>query len=134
MEQENSSGNDTERVIYRLEIPMKLPSLNDYIRDCRGNKFIGAKTKKDAESDLAFWICRLPFFEKPIKIHFTWVEENNKRDPDNICFAKKFILDTMVKEGRLTNDNRKWVKAFTDDFATADEPMIVMEVEEVNGD
>ena len=117
-----------DKVIYRLEIPMKLPSLNDYTRDCRAGKMVGAKTKKDAESDLAFWICRLPFFEKPIRIHFTWVEDSERRDPDNICFAKKFILDTMVKEGRLQNDNRKWVKAFTDDFMTAKEPLIIMEI------
>ena len=114
-----------------LEIPMKLKSLNEYTEACRRNKFAGAEMKKDMEGDLAFFICKLPIFEKPIKIHFHWIEDNNRRDPDNICFAKKFILDTMVREGRLTNDNRKWVKEFVDTFETAKEPKVILYIEEV---
>lgn len=114
-----------------LEIPMKLKSLNEYTKACRGNRYAGAEMKKDMEGDLAFYICRLPIFEKPVKIHFHWIEDNNRRDPDNICFAKKFILDTMVREGRLTNDNRKWVKGFVDTFETAKEPKVILYIEEV---
>ena len=123
-----------DKVIYRLEIPMRLPSLNDYIRDCRGNKFKGATTKKDVESDLAFYICRLPLFEKPIKVHFHWVEQNKRRDLDNVAFAKKFILDTMVKEGRLKDDNRRYVTGFTDSFSYAKESKVILEIEAEEND
>ena len=125
----NGMGESAMKVT--CEIPLRLPSLNDYTKDCRTGPYIGAKKKKDTEANIALWVQKIPVFEKPIKIHFTWIEENERRDPDNICFAKKFILDTMVKEGKLQNDNRKWVKAFTDDFETAKESKVILEIEEV---
>lgn len=33
-------------MIITKEIPLKLPSLNEYIRECRRNKFAGASMKK----------------------------------------------------------------------------------------
>lgn len=115
----------------KLEIPRKLPSLNDYIDSCRGNRYAGAKMKKDVESDIGWYINRVPKFEKPIKIKFTWVEANKRRDFDNIAFAKKFILDALQKSGKLENDNRKWVAGFTDAFEYGDEYKVILEIEEV---
>ena len=100
----------------RYEIPLKLPSCNDYIKACRTNKYLGAKMKADVEREIGLYLTKMPKWSKPIKIHFTWVESNKKRDLDNICFAKKFILDALVKYGKLQNDNRKNVYAFTDSF------------------
>ena len=57
--------------------------------------------KKEVEIDIGWYINQLPEYKNPIKIHFHWVEENKKRDLDNVCFAKKFILDSMVKAGKL---------------------------------
>lgn len=111
-------------------IDMKLPSLNEYINVCRTNKYKAAKFKKDIEGDIAFFLYGLPKFEKPIKIHFHWIEENGRRDYDNICAAKKFILDTLVKLGKLKNDNRKCVCAFTDTFGTADEAKVILYIQE----
>jgi len=85
--------------------------------------------KKSIENDIGLFIAKLPRFEQPVKIHFHWVEENKKRDLDNIAFAKKFILDAMVKCGKLKDDNRKCVTAFTDTFGYADESKVIMEVE-----
>ena len=123
-----SSENFSERVI--CEIQMKLPSLNEYIRACRANKFQGSKMKKEIEDDIGVFIARLPRFEKPIQIHFHWVEGNSKRDLDNIAFAKKFILDAMVKHGKLADDNRKCVTAFRDSFEYAKETKVVLEIME----
>lgn len=115
----------------KVEIPMKLPSLNDYIRACRGNKFLGAKMKSKVEEDISFYLMQIPKFEKPIKIHFTWIEKTKRRDLDNICFAKKFILDAMVKYGKLKDDNRKCVTGFTDSFDYGKENKVILEIEEV---
>lgn len=115
----------------RIEIPMKLPSLNNYVDACRKNKFAGATMKKNIQSDMRYFINKLPTFNKPIKIHFTWVEANKKRDYDNICFAKKFILDAMQECGKLENDNRKWVVGFTDSFELGNEYKVILEIEEV---
>lgn len=115
----------------KIEIPFRLPSLNNYINECRKNRFAGAKMKKEVESDIGWYINRLPQYTKPIKIHFLWIEENKRRDYDNICFAKKFILDSMVKAGKLKDDNRNFVAGFTDDFDYGKSSKVILEIEEV---
>ena len=118
-------------MMYKVEIQLKLPSLNDYIRACRSNKYVGAKFKKDVENDIMIFLRKLPTFTKPVKIHFHWVENNKRRDLDNICFAKKFILDALVKSGKLADDNRKIVTAFTDTFSYGKEAKVILEIREV---
>lgn len=112
----------------KVEILMKLPSLNEYINACRYNRFAGAKMKKDIEEDITWFLKPLPVFDKPIRINFTWVEKNNRRDYDNICFAKKFILDAMVKCGKLKDDNRKNVCGFSDSFELGKETKVILEI------
>lgn len=132
METEMHSSAHMEKVT--CEIRMKLPSLNDYIRICRANKYESAKFKRDIEFNIGWYICRLPVFENPVKIHFHWIEENKRRDLDNICFAKKFILDALVKNGKLKDDNRKCVTAFTDSFSYGKEAKVILEIEEAQND
>lgn len=115
----------------KYEINMKLPSLNDYIRICRANKYKAASYKAEIEQEIGLFLMKMPKMTKPIKIHFTWIEGTKRRDLDNICFAKKFILDAMVKCGKLKDDNRKWVTAFTDSFEYGEETKVILEVEEV---
>jgi Holliday junction resolvase RusA-like endonuclease len=115
----------------KIEIPLKLPSLNDYIDDCRANRFAGANLKKRTEEDIMWFLKELPIYEKPIKINFTWVEADKRRDYDNICFAKKFILDALQKSGKLKNDNRKCVCGFTDNFEVGKEHKVILEIKEV---
>lgn len=73
---------------------------------------------------------RLPVFTHPVQIHFHWVESNKRRDLDNICFAKKFILDALVKSGKLKDDNRKFVTAFRDTFEYGKESKVVLYISE----
>jgi Holliday junction resolvase RusA-like endonuclease len=110
-------------------IDMKLPSLNDYINVCRTNKYKAAKYKADIEQQIAGFLIKMPQYEHPIRIHFHWIEGNKKRDLDNVCFAKKFILDAMVKSKKLKNDNRKHVRGFTDTFYYGEETKVIVEVE-----
>lgn len=117
--------------IYRVEIPLKLPSCNEYINECRKNKYAGARMKREIEKNIGFFLIGIPKFEKPIKIKFTWIEGNKRRDLDGICFAKKFILDAMVKYGKLTDDNRRYVTAFTDEFEYGKETKVILEIEEI---
>ncbi len=129
MEQEKSSETFSVKII--CEIPMKLPSLNEYINACRTNRYKGAEIKKRLERDIGAWISWIPRFENPIKIHFHWVEENKRRDLDNVAFAKKFILDSMVKQGKLKDDNRKCVTGFIDTFGYDKEAKVILTIEEV---
>ena len=114
-----------------VKIDMKLPSANEYIDVCRTNKYKAAQFKRDVENQIALFLKRLPRFEQPIRIRFHWIEENKRRDLDNIAFAKKFILDTLVKLGKLKDDNRKCVTMFTDTFAYGDEAKVILDIQEV---
>jgi Holliday junction resolvase RusA-like endonuclease len=113
-----------------IKIPYKLPSANDYIRACRTNYHMANKLKQEVEQDIAVYIKKLPKYSKPVKIHFHWIEANKRRDLDNICFAKKFILDALVKSGKLKDDNRKCVNGFTDTFSYGYETCVILKIEE----
>ena len=114
----------------RYEIPLKLPSLNEYIRECRKNKYAGARYKAKHEQLIGLYLMKMPRWTKPIKIHFIWVEGNKRRDLDNISFAKKFILDAMVKYGKLKDDSRKYVTGFTEDVVYGNETKVILEIED----
>lgn len=113
-----------------VEIKMKLPSLNEYVNVCRTNRFKASKMKKDIEEDIGWFISRLPRFEHPVWIDFFWIEGNKRRDFDNVAFAKKFILDALVKFGKLKDDNRKCVKGFADYFSYGDETKVIIKIRE----
>ena len=115
----------------RIEIPMKLPSLNDYVNVCRTNKYKAAKYKADIEHLIGLYLMKMPKMDNPIRITFTWVESSKRRDLDNVCFAKKFILDAMVKTGKLKDDNRNHVTAFVDKFEYGKVNKVILDIEEV---
>lgn len=117
-----------------VEIPFKLPSLNEYVNVCRANRYKSARYKKDLEDDIMAFLGKLPRFETPVRIHFHWIEGNRRRDLDNICFAKKFILDALVKAGKLKDDNRKVVTAFTDTFEYGTDTKVLIDIKEVHDD
>lgn len=123
-------------MIYKFTIDTRLPSLNEYTRMNRYNKYAGNKMKAENQSYIRGCIrWQLPRvkIEKPVIVHFTWVEPNRKRDLDNIRFATKFILDALVETEVLKNDNSKYVKGFTDDYRYEKEPCVIVELEEVDG-
>lgn len=85
--------------------------------------------KNNTEYSLAYFINQMPVYTKPIIIHFIWYD-NTRRDYDNISFGKKFILDTMQKCGKIPNDNRRYIKGFTEKFIQG-ECAVEIEVEEI---
>lgn len=114
----------------RCEIPMKLPSLNDYIRVCRADRYQGAKMKREYEQEISFFVYRLPRFVMPVRVRFTWTEKDARRDLDNVAFAKKFILDTLVAMGKLQGDGQKFVIGLSDEFQRGREYGVMVEIEE----
>lgn len=112
-------------------INMKLPSLNEYVQACRVNRYEGAKMKRGYQDLIAFCLADLPEFEKPVRIHFHWIEENRRRDLDNVAFAKKFILDALVECGKLKDDSQKYVIGFIDTFEIGDWASVIVDIEEV---
>ena len=115
----------------RVVIGLKLPSLNEYINVCRTNRYKAAEYKRSLEKKILPYFAGIKRFEKPVRIHFVWIEENKRRDLDNVCFAKKFILDAMVRGGYLKDDNRKCVVGFTDSFEYGEKARVILDIEEV---
>lgn len=115
-----------------LTIPMRFPSCNEYINACRSNKYMAAAMKKNVENDMLWYMKKLPHFKKPVRIKFIWISlKSDRRDLDGIAFAKKFILDALQTSGCLTNDNRKYVVGFTDEFLYGDRYEVRLEIEEI---
>ena len=114
----------------KVEIPIKLPSLNEYINICRGNKYRANSYKTDIENQIGWYLIRVPKFNNPVWLHFHWVEANKKRDIDNIAFAKKFILDEMVHMGILHDDGWQYVAGFNDTFEIGNETKVILYIDE----
>lgn len=118
----------------KFVIQGSLPGLNEYTKACRGNAYGANTLKKNTERIITLYArqARLKPFTKPVMIHIEWFEKNNRRDIDNIVFAKKFILDALVKMHVLSDDSRKYVKEITDHVETdASNPRIEVTVLEV---
>lgn len=119
---------------YKFEIDKRLAGANELIHQTNRNRYAGNKLKQD-EQEYIKWCIKKQLgnlkIEKPVKGVFTWIEENKRRDLDNICFAKKFILDSLVELGVLKDDNRKIVCGFEDRFEYAEKSKVIVELEEV---
>lgn len=107
---------------WKVTIPGLLPGLNEYIdaeRAVKG-KYKAAAMKKQAENVIGYMVktqLRGVRFDRPVIIHYRWIEPNRRRDKDNVAFAKKFIQDSLVHAGVLVNDGWNQIEGFTDDFA-----------------
>lgn len=132
---------------YKFKIQGRMQALNDYIKDNRGakGKFMGNKMKQAQTDDVAeqiqkfadqFYDGRVPYVSGLVRVEFHWIEINRKRDPDNFIFAKKFILDGMVKAGMLPNDGWNNIAGFVDTWECMPETnggCIVTVTDEING-
>lgn len=102
-----------------LTIEGNLPSLNEYTNANRTNKYAGGRVKRKS-TELVSLYCKAQLKEKYKKVflEIDWYEKDEKKDPDNIIFAKKFILDGLVEAGIVKNDNRKHVAGFKERVLT----------------
>ena len=76
-----------------------LPSYNDYIAQCRNNKYGANNWKHKYQNSIAKQIaeqCKNFYIEEPFKINLVICESTKRRDKDNVeSMAKKLILDTL---------------------------------------
>lgn len=99
-------------------LPWKLPGLNDYIAAERIHRQVAAKMKKEWTDRIEEFLRlkRVKKIKNPVSISIEWHEENARRDPDNIIFAKKFIFDGMKNAGVIINDNQKYILAIEESW------------------
>ena len=102
-----------------LVIEGRLDGLNDYTRANRTNPRVGNNMKVNNEEIITGYIQQqlkgIKFIGRAY-LHFRWIEPNRNRDMDNICFAKKFILDALVRNKIIETDGWRGVYGFTDEF------------------
>lgn len=99
-----------------MVIEGRMAGLNEYVDAERRNRYAGAKLKK-AETERAAAAARaygMPRFDGPVEVSFVWYERNRRRDVDNVCAAKKFVLDGLVRAGVLPDDSQRHVRALRD--------------------
>lgn len=96
----------------------ELPDLNTYIDLERGHWSKAAVLKKQWTESI-YWEIKLQkpriVIEKISFLMIDWYVKDNKKDADNIVFAKKFILDAMVLARIIPNDSRKYLSKFIDE-------------------
>ena len=98
-----------------ITLTNELTDLNTYINAERRNRFMGAKIKKDNTESVMWQTKKVkPITDYPVYIYITWYMKDQRKDPDNIAFAKKFILDALVTNGILINDGQKQITGFQD--------------------
>lgn len=107
-------------VSYKLVIPGRLHSLNQYIDSSRRNQYAGAKMKRD-DQHIVEWHIRSQLrgvhIHKPVWMYYTFYEPNKKRDHDNVSsFARKVCQDALVTCKVLENDGWGCVTGYTDSF------------------
>jgi hypothetical protein len=98
-------------------IPVKLPGRNKAELEARSHWAKGAKLKK-IHSTLCYNFIRekIPKGWRPIDrydVHFGWVCENRRQDPDNVISAMKYVFDGMVTAGLVAGDGWNNVREIT---------------------
>ena len=109
----------------------RMPSLNDYIRAERANRYKAAAVKKreTARVRAACIEQRAPRFDRPVTVRTTFYEPDARRDADNVGFARKFVLDGLVLAGVIKDDSRRYVRQCPDRVLTDKaRPRVVVEV------
>jgi len=107
-------------------------TLNQYSDAERTHYRYGASIKKAETARAVYelkqqWDGTMP--DVPVEIIISWWRKNRRTDPDNIVFAKKFILDAMQEVGILENDGWNQVCGFTDDWGVdKDNPRVEIEL------
>lgn len=98
----------------KIVIDHQFPTLNEYIEAERSNKFAGANIKSRETGLVKYFCIGKKQIAYPTKIIFTWHLKNKRKDLDNVAYAKKFILDGLVRAGTLKNDNLNHIIGFED--------------------
>ncbi len=119
---------------HKFIIHRRLPSLNDYIHKINRNRYTGNKFKQDIQNEICWEIktqLRGLKIDKPIILHITYIEENKRRDIDNVYSAVKYIQDALVAMQVIKNDTAKWIVDVKPKIEYAKESKVIVELEEI---
>lgn len=96
-------------MLARIEIPGKLPTMNEYNGAQRANRVHGARMKRKTQDSIIDYCWGIPSFAriKHVYVGFVWVRADRRSDKDNVATGKKFVLDALQEAGILSNDSWK---------------------------
>ena len=103
-----------------IKLEYQFTFLNQYINAERRNKYIAAKIKRDTTQALTYMLLGKEKIPYPCGLHFHWILKNKRMDLDNVGFAKKFVLDALVKAGLLPDDGLKYITELRDTYEIGD--------------
>lgn len=107
-----------------IKIPVKFPSLNEYINAERRHRMIAANMKKKFTKLVEQYATAAQYQVPtafPVAIRFIVHEENKRRDIDNVsAMVCKFSLDGLVNAGILPDDSQKYVNKIECDLVVDD--------------
>ncbi len=91
----------------KVIIPGEFPALNKIINKSKQHWAAYSQMKKEYTNKAAYIMNRLPKFNNKIDLTFYWYCKNRRKDKDNIIAGQKFIIDGLVKAGKIKNDGWK---------------------------
>lgn len=116
----------------KIIIPGRFPGINQYVEECRRNRFGGNKAIKGSEEVIINALNHqlTDILTPPIRLLYTYYEPNKRRDKDNIAgFFHKVFQDSLVKAEFLANDGWDYIESFHDYFAVdSKNPRIEIEI------
>lgn len=114
---------------FRKKTHERFPTLNEYI-DCeRGSTIAAAAMKKKCTGQVKEQCLsqQIHPVNGKVDLLFEW-HSSTRHDPDNVAFAKKFILDGLQAAGVLKNDNRKFIGTMADEIIQDDEDYVILHI------
>lgn len=114
---------------FRKKTHDRFPTLNEYI-DCERGSTIAAAAMKKKCTEQVKKQCLLQQIQPvngKVDLLFEW-HSSTRHDPDNVAFAKKFILDGLQAAGVLENDNRKFIGTMADEIIKDDEDYVILHI------
>lgn len=96
----------------RFTIQGRMAGANEINEANRRNRYIGAKLEQleVLRARAAIRQAALTPMRRPVLIGIEFFEPNRRRDPGNVFWADKPILDALQEEGIIGNDNWSWLK------------------------
>lgn len=116
---------------FRKKVHNRFPTLNEYI-DCeRGSTIAAAAMKKKCTEQVKEQCLsqQIESVKGKVDLLFEW-HSSTRHDPDNVAFAKKFILDGLQAAGVLENDNRKFIGSMADEIVNDDDDFVIVHITE----
>ena len=116
---------------FRKKAHNRFPTLKEYI-DCeRGSTIAAAAMKKKCTEQVKEQCLsqQIESVKGKVDLLFEW-HSSTRHDPDNVAFAKKFILDGLQAAGVLENDNRKFIGTMADEVINDDDDFVIVHITE----